>query len=87
MTACTTLGAFGGNWPDIRFKVFFNGVEVFAGSTPSLFGGAGMTVFVKSDTKYTNNVHIEVQALQNSNGFVYPQKHSRVSCMTLATAV
>ena len=88
LTACLTFGATGGNWPDIRFKVFFNNVEVLGPvQIGSAFSGADMTVFIKSDTKYTNNVFVEIQALQNANGFAYPQKSSRISCMTLGTAV
>ena len=87
LTACTTLGASGGNWPDTRFKILFNGVEVLESVSVPTFGGGDITVFTKSSTEYTNNVHIEIQALQYSNGFANPQTSSRISCMALATAV
>lgn len=89
LTACLTYGADGGNWPSVSFKVFFNGVEVLGPiALAASFGVSDITVFIKSDTKYTNNVSVMIQATQNSGGgYAYPQTHSRISCMTMATAV
>ena len=89
LTACLTYGADGGNWPSVMFKVFFNGVEVLGPTAlVASFGVSDVTVFIKSDTKYTDNVNIMIQATQNSGGgYAYPQTHSRISCMTMATAV
>lgn len=89
LTACLTYGAYGGNWPNVMFKVFFNGVEVLGPiAMVASFSGSNITVFIKSNTKYTNNVNIMIQATQNSgSGYVYPQTNSSISCMTMATAV